>query len=303
MLENGVHILGIGLEPQAAATSPEFLAGEHALWKLDMEALAPWTPGEAGQGGFPAERWTSGRAEVAWPVIVGGPCGSAMDLAWRMAAECRLPKWGSVLVASQRSGRGQMRREWCSPPGNLYAAWLWPSLPAHWDRLASLLAGYALCRALQPYAPGLRIKWPNDLLYGDHKVGGVLVEERDRRILVGFGLNLISAPGADAMRGDAAAPAGCLGDIHGGFGPLRLWLHVLGPAVSEVSRALEGEPRSFLRAMEGLLAWRGFQVRVKEPGERERVGIIVGLSNDGGLRLADDGGEQVLYSGSILPLS
>lgn len=267
-----------------------------------MEAMAPWGRSDSIQGDLHIEGWTSGKVEAMWPVLVGGPCTSSMDLAWRLSANDLLPSWGSVLAVSQQSGRGQMRREWCSPPGNLYAAWLWPGLPRQWDRLASLLAGFILCRTLQAYEPRLLIKWPNDLLLGEHKVGGVLVEEREGRLLIGFGLNLASAPGFEAMRTGTSVRAGLLDSLCRGFGPLQLWLRMLGPAVSELNRLLAGDPVEFLRAMEHILAWRGLQIQVKESGEHGWRGTIVGLTDDGGLRLAGVDGEQVLYSGSILPL-
>lgn len=302
MFEGGVHILGKGFEPKAVAASPDSVAGAHALWELDMRALAPWNKSGAGHAEWAVESWASAVSDSVWPVLVSGPCSSSMDAAWLLADRGLLPDWGSVVAVSQNQGRGQMRREWRSPPGNLYAAWLWPGLPEAWSRLASLLAGYVLCRSLHAFEPGLRIKWPNDLMRGESKVGGVLVEERGSKLLVGFGLNLISAPSPEAMREGSAVQAGRLDALCDGFGPLGLWLRMLDPAVSELRGLLSGEIPVFLRSMERMLAWRGLQVRIKEEGDQEARGTIVGLSDDGGLRLAGDAGEQVLYSGGILPL-
>jgi len=304
MLGNGVHIIGRGLESLTPASAPETLAAEHALWRLDMEALASWRRQRMTPGGKLPELYTSAVAHPARPVLLSGPCSSAMDVAWGLANEGVLPDWGSVLAVSQRSGRGQMRREWCSLPGNLYVAWLWPGLGEAWARLASLLAGYALCRALRAFVPELRIKWPNDLLHGEVKVGGVLVEERGERLLVGFGLNLAWAPDVGSLRAGAAVRAGCLGGPGSGLGlgPARLWLELLGPAADETLGIVAGGPDGFLRALEGVLAWRGLRVRVREAGGQETSGIILGLSDDGGLRLVGDEGELVLYSGSLIPL-
>lgn len=301
MIEKGVHILAEELESGAAVT-PDSLAQSHPLWDLDVQVMAPWALRHQICGDH-LEGWTSKSVETAWPVLVSGPCGSSMDLAWRLAAQGVLPVWSSILAVSQQSGRGQTRRHWCSPPGNLYAAWLWPRLPEQWTRLASLLAGYILCKALQAYVPSLHIKWPNDLLQDNAKIGGVLVEERQDLLLVGFGLNVSSAPGPADMRSGAAAPAGHLMNSLGhGFGVLGLWLRLITPAYLELERIQTGDPRLFVRSMEDLLAWKGCRVRIQETGERARSGVLVGLSEDGGLRLAEDAGEQVLYSGSVLPL-
>ncbi len=146
------------------------------------------------------------------------------------------------------------------------------------------------------------MKWPNDLLHGEVKIGGVLVEERRDLLVVGFGLNVSSAPGPRDMRPGAAAPAGHLGNLDQDCGILGLWLRLIGPACQELEKIQAGEPGQFVRSMEELLAWRGRRVRIQETGETERLGILVGLSEDGGLRLAEDAGEQVLYSGTILPV-
>ncbi|EMG38736.1 birA, biotin-(acetyl-CoA-carboxylase) ligase [Desulfocurvibacter africanus PCS] len=301
MIEKGIHILADELEPGAAVT-PDDLSRAHPLWGLDVQSLAPWVHRRQSFGGEHLDCWTSEAVEIAWPVLVSGPCGSSMDLAWRLVAQNALPPWSSILAVSQQCGRGQTRRHWNSPSGNLYAAWLWPRLPEQWTRLASLLAGYILCKALQVYVPDLRMKWPNDLLHGDAKVGGVLVEERKDLLLVGFGLNLSSAPSQQDMRAGAVAPAGHLSSLGQDFGILGLWLRLITAAYGELERIQAGELGQFLRSMEELLAWRGSRVRIRETGEGERLGILIGLSEDGGLRLAEDAGEQVLYSGTIIPL-
>ncbi len=61
------------------------------------------------------------------PVIVCGPCTSSLDAAHALAAADALPEWGAVLAVSQRAGRGQLRRPWESPPGNIYAAMRLPA--------------------------------------------------------------------------------------------------------------------------------------------------------------------------------
>jgi BirA family biotin operon repressor/biotin-[acetyl-CoA-carboxylase] ligase len=54
----------------------------------------------------------------------------------------------------------------------------------------------ALIRAVEAAAPatGLILKWPNDVLLGPGKLGGVLLERAGDRVIAGFGVNLASAP-------------------------------------------------------------------------------------------------------------
>jgi BirA family biotin operon repressor/biotin-[acetyl-CoA-carboxylase] ligase len=63
----------------------------------------------------------------------------------------------------------------------------------------SLAAGVALIRAAEVAAPatGLMLKWPNDLLMGGAKLGGILLERNGDRLVAGFGLNLAKAPEID----------------------------------------------------------------------------------------------------------
>ncbi len=111
---------------------------------------------------------------------------------------------GTVVVAgSQTHGRGRSGRDWCSPPGgNLYLSVAVAVPPPEAGNLTAvpLAAGLAAVDALA--ATGLtdiRLKWPNDLLVGGRKLGGILCEAHDPRsrplvVIVGIGVNLSDAP-------------------------------------------------------------------------------------------------------------
>jgi BirA family transcriptional regulator, biotin operon repressor / biotin---[acetyl-CoA-carboxylase] ligase len=115
------------------------------------------------------------------------------------------PLW--VLADRQISGRGRSGRAWASQPGNLFASLLVATAcaPARAGQL-SLVAGVATIDAIRKAAAaqaapaGLRLKWPNDILIGSAKIGGILIESTtrssgaERLAIVGIGLNLVSAP-------------------------------------------------------------------------------------------------------------
>ena len=109
-----------------------------------------------------------------------------------MNAAAGLPV-GSVVVAdSQTAGRGRAGRTWEAPPGTaLLATFVLPP-----DPIVVFRAGVAAARAC---GPDVRLKWPNDLMLDDRKLGGVLAEIRGERALVGIGVNLTSAPEGAAM--------------------------------------------------------------------------------------------------------
>ena len=113
----------------------------------------------------------------------------------------RGPTW--VIAQRQTAGRGRSGRAWSSQPGNLFASFITAldCPPAKAGQL-SLVAGVAVVDAIRRAGevPGLRLKWPNDILVGTAKTGGILVESTSRPpqpgpiAVIGVGLNLVSAP-------------------------------------------------------------------------------------------------------------
>jgi BirA family transcriptional regulator, biotin operon repressor / biotin---[acetyl-CoA-carboxylase] ligase len=123
----------------------------------------------------------------------------------------------AVWARSQTAGRGRDGRVWVSPAGNLYVsivAEVPPGRPAaQLAFVAALAAGDAI---LGLCAPGcdLRYKWPNDLLIGGRKTGGILIEGNPAgkecgKLAIGIGINVESAPEraswpATCLRGEGA---------------------------------------------------------------------------------------------------
>jgi BirA family biotin operon repressor/biotin-[acetyl-CoA-carboxylase] ligase len=99
----------------------------------------------------------------------------------------------------QTAGRGRRGRTWEAPPGaSLLVSVLLRPAPA----LVTLHAGLAAagaCEAVAGVAIGL--KWPNDLLLDDAKVGGILTEAVADAAVVGLGVNLAWAPAGAARLG------------------------------------------------------------------------------------------------------
>ncbi len=101
---------------------------------------------------------------------------------------------GTVVVARhQTAGRGRLGRTWASPPGGAYFSLLLrPMLEADRYPLLTLLAGSAVCEALRALGVSAALKWPNDVLVCERKVGGILCEVVDGALIVGIGVNLNS---------------------------------------------------------------------------------------------------------------
>ena len=105
----------------------------------------------------------------------------------------RNPSDGLVVMSrTQTNGRGRLGRRWASLPGNLHLSVLRRMQESlEQSTLVPLLAGLALARAVH-HVGGVvpSLKWPNDLLVGDKKLAGILVESASCWQMLGIGLNI-----------------------------------------------------------------------------------------------------------------
>lgn len=247
------------------------------------------------------------RAELPAPVRVIGTIGSVLDAAREPAL--LPPPWGSVLARAQTAGRGQARRQWHSPPGNIYAALRLPEEPPFTGVEAPVALGGLLAVALRGLGLNAGLKWPNDLtlpLGGTpHKVGGILLEERGGCLLAGIGINVAWAPRARTLRRERAMPAARLADalpeeIMAGMGlaaPEALWRRLVSGAYFWYVEKFSVSD-AWRRLAEEHLLWKGRTVTLSENGRSVR-GVLRGLGPAGGVLLAVDGHVEEFLSGSL----
>jgi BirA family biotin operon repressor/biotin-[acetyl-CoA-carboxylase] ligase len=179
---------------------------------------------------------------------------------------------GSVVVADhQTAGRGRLDHRWEAPPGTA----LLVSFVLAPNPVLSLAAGVAAAEAC---GQDVRLKWPNDLLLGGRKVGGILVEATGSKAICGIGINLTSAPAGAATLNQ----------------PRDELLEKLRPAVVRWCSAPTAEVLSRWRQLSETL---GHRVRVVLPG-----GSFEGVAQDVNARgeLIVDG--TVVSAGSIIHL-
>ena len=111
----------------------------------------------------------------------------------------QLPNFLVVTAENQTNGRGQHGANWTSEPGkNLITSVLVHDF--YKDKFAPfeliIAVSVAIHHALQQFSiPDLAIKWPNDIMSGNKKIGGILIEnlhKSDKRIfsIIGLGLNV-----------------------------------------------------------------------------------------------------------------
>lgn len=100
---------------------------------------------------------------------------------------------GTVIVADRQvAGRGRHGRAWFSPSGGLYCSIVLKPEAKHVQML-HLLSGMPVVKALRHWSVLANLKWPNDVVFRDRKIGGILCEGVHRRdafwVVAGIGVN------------------------------------------------------------------------------------------------------------------
>ena len=136
-----------------------------------------------------ARRWGVPQCQVAAQVA------STLDVAHTLG-ERGAPAGTIVLAEQQTAGRGRDGRTWHSPPGGVWLAVLLRPRGAALG-IVSIRAGLVLADVMDELvgAPVAQLKWPNDVLFNDRKLGGVLCEGRWHGdalqwLAVGVGVNV-----------------------------------------------------------------------------------------------------------------
>ena len=213
---------------------------------------------------------------------------------------------GSVIVTNmQTAGRGSRGRSWlASPDSSLTFSVLW-RFEGGVERLSglSLAVGVGVVLALEACgASGVRLKWPNDILLNDAKLGGILVElqaEADRSLaVIGIGLNL-RMPASIGDAGFALAPAALdqilspLPERHDLFAQLLIQLAGVFDRFSSGGFAVLREQWQFRNA------WQDRPVCLLRDGRVEKEGVCRGADADGALLVETSAGVERCLSGDL----
>ncbi len=100
---------------------------------------------------------------------------------------------GTVVIAyEQTDGKGRLDRKWSSPPGGIYLSMIIGLEKPEKAGLLNVLSALPVAKTIGKLDLDCRIKWPNDLVIGDRKVGGILgelVSGDEQYAIIGIGLN------------------------------------------------------------------------------------------------------------------
>lgn len=225
--------------------------------------------------------------------------------ALRLAPGLHAPLW--VMAREQSAGRGRRARFWASPRGNFHATLVMaPKGPAADVALRSFAASLALREALVArvgMAECFRLKWPNDVLLNGGKVAGILLESHAAgagvaHLAIGFGVNLIACPGADAVEPGALLPVSLLAETGLRVEPEAL-LESLAAAYAGWEARLIAEGFAPLRA-----AWLEQASRIGQPirartGTRTREGVFETIDGSGNLILRTAQGAEAISAAEV----
>lgn len=308
----------------------EFHSGENLAESLGVTRSAVWKAANAlRELGAPMDairnrgyRLSSSGEPLAAASIREGLSRVARDRVQQLDVEWSIPSTNTALVERpnpkpgrcevllaefQTAGRGRRGRSWIAPPGGavcLSLSWTFPGVPRDAGSLG-LAIGVCVLRALEPFgASDARLKWPNDVLVKDRKLGGILIELRAESdgpacAVIGVGLNV--ALGDDLLDKIAAT----------GLRPIDL-ASVAGRSISRNALAA-GLIESFVRGLvefekEGLRpfieewrhadALRGRAVSVAS-GEESVRGVARSIDISGALIVETPQGLKKFFSGEV----
>lgn len=216
---------------------------------------------------------------------------------WAFATPVPL-RGAAVFVADrQRAGRGRRGRAWRTDPGGALALTVLRRFTLPPMRLAPLgpVVGLAVAEALLDLGLArIGVKWPNDLVVDDAKLGGILVEAGGDAVAIGIGLNLAieALPGVEQAWTDLRR-AGLPG--HGRAAVLGAVLRRLLPALATFER--EGF-EAFIDRWPRFDALAGRDVCVLA-GDALHEGRALGIDAGGGLRVRHPQGERIHHAGEV----
>lgn len=220
---------------------------------------------------------------------------------WRLVDEGESVPGQVVVTDHQRRGRGRQGRSWFQEPemGLPFSVLVYPRLPVERISLLTLAAGISLADALAAEGVPAALKWPNDILVGGRKLGGILAESRQTdqglTVVIGIGLNVNEQAGDFPRKLQATAVS------------VRMVLRrsvqrelLLAGVLNRLEGLLPPDPAEVVPQWLERCAHRDTPVRFHGP--REQVeGLFLGLDDQGRARIEVDG-EVRLLAGEELAL-
>lgn len=253
--------------------------------------------------------------------------GSTNDRAIELARSPRFVSPTLVLTEQQLAGRGQRDRTWWSSVESATFTWCVEGANSISDEptnqtllncpsLLPIAAGLAVAETIVDLAPDLEsslsIKWPNDVLVGQNKVAGVLVESialsNSKIYLVGIGINVnqtrsMLATSDPGSRQVFFPPSSLRAELHPHdrqFDRTELVIGTL-TRLSSMLRDPTFTGEILEQRISPKISFLNQKISFETSNKEITHGTVVGISSEGGLVMRTSVGEVTFFSGSVRP--
>jgi BirA family transcriptional regulator, biotin operon repressor / biotin---[acetyl-CoA-carboxylase] ligase len=209
---------------------------------------------------------------------------------------------GLWLRAEQQSGGiGRLGRKWESPKGNLYCSTIVKIRDADpYPSSLSFLASLAVHDSIQACVPEghLMLKWPNDVLLNEAKVCGILLEQVEKSVVVGVGINVAVAPKVEGRETTSLYDAGAITVLTAAD-----FLDLLSKNFAERLKQWRiSGPQSILNDWQERAHPIGAPLSASIDKDNRIQGAFAGLTDNGALRLKKSDGSLVeIHAGDVEP--
>jgi BirA family transcriptional regulator, biotin operon repressor / biotin---[acetyl-CoA-carboxylase] ligase len=231
-------------------------------------------------------------------------CASTQD-ELRVLAAAGEPAFTAVRADVQIAGRGRRGRRWEAPAGTalLVSILLRPLRPMHEIPVLSLAGGIAAVECARAFGADAGLSWPNDVVCGGRKLGGVLAElGPDGSVLLGVGMNLSSRAG-DLPEADRLIPTSLL--LETGAAPAApVALSALLEALQPLAALFDAEgPEAIAARARPLDALSGSRVQLRLASGNTVEGSAAGIADDGSLLVRTERDVRGYASGEVVRLT
>jgi BirA family biotin operon repressor/biotin-[acetyl-CoA-carboxylase] ligase len=231
-----------------------------------------------------------------FPLLEVGTVESTMVEAARLVSSGVFEDWTTILAGHQTGGRGRSGRAWINAPGDAFLATVIArvAIPPERAGLIAIAAGVSVAEVLAQLGVDVRLKWPNDILVDERKLGGILIQTQLTSpliALIGVGINLRGLPSGVS---DAVSIE---------------YLGVSPPPPADLARPIVARLQVSVRALEAggwkqvTSEWTKRALWLGQPvsliAEREIPGILEGIDEFGRLLLRAEEGAVLFTQAEI----
>jgi BirA family biotin operon repressor/biotin-[acetyl-CoA-carboxylase] ligase len=218
-----------------------------------------------------------------------------------------------VVAPIQTKGRGRRNNVWYSARGGLWASFMLPSIiPEAEMTMLNISCGLACARACERMLKGMEyseehpfIRWPNDIMLRDKKLGGMLIEVKsegsgNKTFILGVGINVNQKEFDVAIREQAISFYTVLGRR---VSRMRLLFLILKELETMISYVREKGTEGLLHDWQQYSYELGKHIEIMTGKEAPQQGKVIGLGKRGELTIIDENDEiSSIYHGFSLKI-